>query len=263
MKYSVPKGVFVATALLGALICVGARPALAPDRAAGTTAHWSYSGADGPEHWGDLDPSFAACKNGTRQAPINIADAKLADLPPIRFDYQLAPLRIINNGHTIRVNYAPGSWIVIGNKRYQLEQLHFHHPAEEEIAGRRFDLVAHLVHQSADGQFAVVSILFKQGAANPFLQQVWNHAPTEPGKEIEIKKVVLNVADLLPTGRNYYSLAGSLTTPPCSEGITFYVMKDVQELSAEQIAQFAKLYPDNARPIQPTNGREILESHFQ
>jgi len=222
--------------------------------------HWSYSGAEGPDHWGDLEPDYATCKTGTRQSPINIEDAKPADLPAIHFDYQVSPLKIINNGHTIQVNYEPGSTMTVGGKQYTLVQFHFHHPSEEEIGGKQFDLVAHLVHKDAEGHLAVVAILFQSGQTNPFLDLLWKNVPKEVGKEVTNKKINLNVSDLLPPDHSYYTFAGSLTTPPCTEGVTWYVLRNPVELSAEEITTFAKWYPDNARPIQPTNGREIRES---
>lgn len=223
-------------------------------------SHWSYSGPGGPEFWGDLEPDYATCKTGSRQSPINIEGAKSSDLPVIHFNYQISPLKIINNGHTIQINYEPGSSISVDNKQYSLVQFHFHHPSEEKIAGKQFDLVAHLVHKDAQGNLAVVAILFQSGQTNPFLDLLWKYVPKDVGKEADNKKVNLNVADLLPADRSYYTFAGSLTTPPCSEGVTWYVLKNFVELSPDEISTFAKWYPMNARPIQPTNGREIVES---
>jgi carbonic anhydrase len=226
----------------------------------GDHPHWSYTGEGGPGRWGDLEPDYATCKTGKRQSPIDIEDPRPAELPAIHFHYQVTTLKIINNGHTIQVNYEPGSTMTIGEKQYSLVQFHFHHPSEEKIFGKQFDLVAHLVHKDAQGNLAVVAILFKSGQANPFLDLLWKHIPKEAGKEVVNKKISLNVADLLPPDRDYYTFMGSLTTPPCSEGVTWYVLNNPVELSPAEIATFAKFYPDNARPIQPTNGREILES---
>lgn len=222
--------------------------------------HWGYTGEEGPEHWGDLEPDYATCKTGKRQSPIDIEGAKPAELPAIHFEYQVSPLKIINNGHTIQINYEPGSTMTVGGKQYSLVQFHFHHPSEEKIAGKQYDLVAHLVHKDAQGNLAVVAILFESGQPNPFLDLLWKNVPKETGKEVVNKKINLNVADLLPPDRDYFTFDGSLTIPPCSEGVTWYVMKSPVELSPEEIATFAKWYPDNARPIQATNGREILES---
>ncbi|HUO34455.1 MAG TPA: carbonic anhydrase [Candidatus Acidoferrum sp.] len=232
----------------------------AQQRGADRHAPWGYSGAEGPEHWGDLDPDYAACKTGTQQSPIDIEGARSADLPPIHFDYQVSPLKVTNNGHTIQVNYDPGSTMTVGDKQYSLVQFHFHHPSEEEINGKRFDLAAHLVHKDAQGHFAVLTVLFQSGQTNPFLALLWKNVPKETGKEVANKKINLNVADLLPANRRYYAFTGSLTAPPCTEGVTWYVLENPVELSPSEIDAFAKWYPDNARPIQPRNGREILKS---
>jgi carbonic anhydrase len=235
-------------------------PALAQQNSSGPHPHWSYAGEDGPEHWGDLEADYATCKSGTRQSPIDIEAAQPGDLPAIHFDYQVSPLRIINNGHTIQINYDPGSTLTIGDKQYSLIQYHFHHPSEEKIAGKQFDLVAHLVHKDEQGNLAVVAILFQTGQPSPFLDLLWKYVPKEEGREVTNKKVNLNVADLLPANQDYFTFPGSLTTPPCTEGVTWYVLKNPVDLSPAELATFAKWYPMNARPIQSTNGRQILES---
>jgi carbonic anhydrase len=248
--------------IITAALLVGARPAIAQAHA-DHAPHWSYSGDDGPDHWGDLSADFAVCKNGTRQSPINIVDAQEADLAPIHFDYQLSPLKIINNGHTVQINYAPGSSISINGIALPLVQFHFHHVSENEINGQKYDMELHLVHQNpAAGRTAVVAIFIKSGNDNPLIGQLWNHIPQEVGKEVEHKKMVFNAADFLPGDQNYYVFDGSLTIPPCGEGVKWYVLKTPIEASPAQIAAFAHLYPDNERPVQPLNGRKIEESHF-
>jgi carbonic anhydrase len=239
-----------------------AKPGLAQEKPA-AKAHWSYSGPDGPSHWGDLEPDFATCKTGEHQTPIDIKDAKRdSTLPPIQFDYKPSPLKIINNGHTIRINYAPGSSITINGKTFPLTQFHFHKPSEEEIAGKKFDMVIHLVHERSDGA-AAVAVLLKSGGGNPAIQKLWANLPKTEGNEMEVANLTINAADLLPVDRNYYTFDGSLTTPPCSEGVEWFVLKTPVELSAAQIAAFAKFYQMNARPIQPPNGREVRESEFK
>src|ERR1700728_3728243 len=214
-----------------------------------------------PRALGDLDPSYASCKPGQRQSPIDIKDAEPADLKPIQFDYKLSPMKIVNNGHTILVKYEPGSSITVDGKQYPLVQFHFHHPSEEEINGQKSDMVLHFVHVSADGHAIAIAVLLKSGGENPLIRDIWAHIPEEVDKEVEFKKVVINAADLLPADQNYYTFDGSLTIPPCSD-VKWFVMKTPVELSPAQIAAFAKLYPDNARPIQATNGRKIQESNF-
>jgi len=222
--------------------------------------HWSYEGEEGPKHWGQIDPAYAACASGHAQSPINIVHAKLADLPALQFDYKSVPLNIINNGHTIQVSYVPGSTLTVGEKTYTLRQFHFHHPSEEHINGRGFDLVAHLVHDDGSGHLAVVAVLFKLGPSNGLLENVFKNIPTQTEKAMDVPSVSVNVKDLLPADHGYYTFSGSLTTPPCSEGVVWYVLKNQSTLSRDQLAAFAKLYPRNARPIQPLYGREVLET---
>jgi carbonic anhydrase len=222
--------------------------------------HWSYGGKEGPKYWGQLDPAYATCASGHAQSPIDIKQAKLAELPPLKFDYKSVPLNIINNGHTIQVNYAPGSTLTVGDKTYTLKQFHFHHPSEEHINGRGFELVAHLVHDDGSGHLAVVAVLFNTGSSNALLDTVWKNIPTQADKPTDVPSVSLNVKDLLPADHGYYTFSGSLTTPPCSEGVTWYVLKNQSTLSADQVSAFAKLYPRDARPIQPLYDREVLET---
>jgi len=221
---------------------------------------WSYEGAEGPAHWGDLKSDYETCKLGKRQSPIDIRNATKSELPAIRFDYQPSPLRIINNGHTIQINYAPGSYIVVGEKRYELRQFHFHHPSEERINGQPYDMVVHLVHADKEGHLAVVAVLLKEGTANAAVQKLWDNFPRAADKEESIPDVEVNAAALLPPTLGYYTFEGSLTTPPCSESVTWYVLKTPVEASAGEVETFSKLYPHNARPVQPLNGRAILGS---
>jgi carbonic anhydrase len=225
-----------------------------------TGPHWSYAGGDGPSHWGELDKNFSACQQGHHQSPIDIRGAKPADLPPIQFAYQRTPLHIVNNGHTIQVNYAPGSFITVGARRYQLTQFHFHHPSEERINGKRFAMVAHLVHAAPDGALAVVAVLLDAGAANPAIGRLWQHLATREGPEQKLDDVQIDATGLLPQDRGYYTFTGSLTTPPCTEDVTWFVLKTPQRISQSQADAFGRIYPSDARPIQPLNGRELLAS---
>lgn len=221
---------------------------------------WGYTGAEGPSHWGDLNPEFAPCKTGHRQSPIDIRNAQKADLPAIEFMYRPSPLDIIDNGHTIMVNYAPGSFIRVNGKHYQLKQFHFHRPSEEKINGKTFDMAAHLVHADEAGNLAVVAVLLQQGADNPFAHEVFKFFPAEKEKEVKHDDVTINVTGLLPADKGYYTFDGSLTTPPCSEGVTWFVLKHPTTVTAAEIAQFSRLYRDDARPTQPTYGRKVLET---
>ena len=228
----------------------------------GSCPAWSYSGASGPEHWGDLCAEFAACKNGREQAPLNIVNPQVEGLPAIHFAYRPVPLNLINNGHTIQQNFAPGNHntITVDGKKYELAQFHFHHPSEEAIDGKHYDMVAHFVHASKDGHYAVIGVLIKEGKSNPLITTLWENLPPEKEKAHKSDAIEVNAIQLIPAKHGYYMYKGSLTTPPCTEGITFYILDTPVELSKEQIAKFAEYYPDNARPDQPLNGRTIERS---
>jgi carbonic anhydrase len=224
---------------------------------------WSYEGATGPEHWGDLDPAYAACKRGKEQSPIDIRQTERVNLPPIKFEYKSGSLKIINNGYTaVRVNYAPGNgnFLTVAGSRYELTQFHFHHPSEEYVNGKPYEMVAHFMHEDAAGKVAGVAIFLKAGIANATIQRLWQHMPNTPGKEQEVAGIKLNPAGLLPRDTAYYMYMGSLTAPPCTEDVTWFVLKMPVEISAEQIAAFAWHYPHNVRPPQPLNGRVVKES---
>jgi len=226
-----------------------------------TPPHWSYEGKEDPQHWGKLDPAYAACSSGHIQSPINIAKARQVDLPPLQFSYSAVPLSIVDNGHTVMVNYAPGSTLTVGDKIYTLKQFHFHHPSEEHVNGKKYDLVAHLVHADADGHLAVVAVLFKRDSTPaPLLDTLWKNLSAEKGRVVEVSSASINAKDLLPPTAGYYTFAGSLTTPPCTEGVTSYVLQTPVDISEPQLDAFAKIYKHDNRPIQPTNQREVLES---
>jgi carbonic anhydrase len=220
-------------------------------------AHWDYEGENAPYRWGDMKSDFATCKSGTRQSPIDIRNPVVSETEPIRFFYEDVPLKVSNNGHTIQVEVAPGSFIMYGGTRYELLQFHFHSPSEERVNGRAFDMVAHLVHKSAQGRLAVVAVLLSAGAEQAVLQKVWAAMPGTRDRTRERLDVTINAAKLLPADQAFYSYMGSLTTPPCTEGVQWLVMKTPMEISREQIGHFTALYPMNARPLQALNDRLI------
>lgn len=232
----------------------------APSEPAGHTAHWDYTGEGGPARWGDLKPEFAKCSTGTRQSPIDIRDGIKLQLDPVQFDYKPGAFRVIDNGHTVQVNVAAGNSIEVMGRRFELVQFHFHRPSEERIDGRQFDMVVHLVHKDLDGKLAVVAVLLERGSAQPIVQTVWNNLPLEKNEELAARTPI-DLNALLPADRLYFTYMGSLTTPPCSEGVLWMVMKQPVPVSAEQISVFARLYPMNARPIQSAAGRLIKESN--
>jgi len=220
---------------------------------------WDYAGSSGPEAWGRM-PGFETCSGGARQSPIDIRDGIAVDLEPIRFEYRPGAFSVIDTGHTVQVNVPAGNAITVMGRRFELVQFHFHRPAEERIDGRGFDMVVHLVHKDAGGRLAVVAVLLERGVAQPAVQAVWNNLPLEKGEALQAD-VPLDPADLLPADRRYYTYMGSLTTPPCSEGVLWMVMKQPLQISPEQDAIFAHLYPMNARPIQQASGRLIKASN--
>lgn len=231
----------------------------AEPRGHGGELHWAYEGEGGPEHWGELKAEYRLCATGKRQSPIDIRDGIRVDLEKIQFDYQPSSFAVLDNGHTIQVNIAPGNSLQVMGRRYELLQFHFHRPSEERINGRQFDMVAHLVHKDPDGRLAVVAVLLERGRDHPLVQTVWNNLPLEKGEALPAPGQ-MDLSQLLPEDRAYYTYMGSLTTPPCSEGVLWMVMRQPVQLSANQLNIFGKLYPMNARPVQAGSGRLIKES---
>ncbi len=222
--------------------------------------HWSYDGSGGPDGWAEMNPEFAKCATGKRQSPIDIRDGVRVSLDPVQFDYKPSAFRVLDNGHTVQVNVAQGNSIEVLGRRYDLVQFHFHRPSEERIDGKQFDMVVHMVHKDIDGRLAVVAVLLERGNAQPIVQAVWNNLPLEKGEEVPARSM-LDLTALLPAQRGYFTYMGSLTTPPCSEGVLWMVMKNPVPISTEQIGIFSRLYPMNARPIQAASGRLIKESN--
>ncbi|HKF52069.1 MAG TPA: carbonic anhydrase family protein [Candidatus Acidoferrales bacterium] len=223
---------------------------------------WSYAGKDGPSQWANLDPAYAAC-NGKEQSPIDIRNSVKADLPVLRFEFKSGPLNIINNGYTaVRVDYAPGNGnvVTVSDKRYELTQFHFHHPSEEQIHGKPYDMVIHFMLKGSDGKVAGVAILVKAGEANATVGELWKYMPRMAGKDHVIPGVEIDPEGLVPRDTAYYTYAGSVTAPPCTEGVTWFVLKTPVTVSHQQIDAFAKLYPHDVRPPQPLDGRIVKES---
>ena len=239
----------------------GAAAGHGPPRAhAHAHAHWSYQGETGPEHWASLSPQYTACGDGTRQSPIDIRDGLKVELASLAFDYQPGAFSVLDNGHTIQVVPAPGNVMQTLGRRWTLLQLHFHHPAEERVDGRGFEMVAHLVHRDDDGQLAVVAVLIEAGDAHPGLQAVFNDLPLERG-QTQPGSGTHDPSSWLPQQRGYFAFMGSLTTPPCTEGVLWLVLKQPLQVSRAQLTLFARLYPMNARPLQAAGDRRIKESN--
>ncbi len=224
------------------------------------THHWKYEGEHGPKHWENLNPEFFLCGNGIAQSPININKTYKAALSHIEFTYKDTPLKIVNNGHTIKVKYKPGSSITIDGEPHELLQFHFHTPSEHRVEGETHDMEVHLVHQNEYNELAVVGVFIKKGDHHHAIQTLCNNLPEEIGKEIEVNTIEINAADLLPDDRTYYRYFGSFTTPPCTEGVNWHVLKTPIEMSEVQIEKFKTIVGYNSRPVQPVNKRFILES---
>lgn len=222
--------------------------------------NWAYTGPNGPAKWAKLDKSFATCGTGTLQSPIDIPDAhaRKGDLPPLLFNYKPAPLNIIDDGHTIQVNFAHDSWVSIEGKRYELVEGRFHKPSEMKINGKGQEMDVQLVHKDKDGRLAIVTVLLDQGKENALIKTLWSNLPQTKDKENVVPSVQINAFGLLPQNKEYYTFKGSLTTPPCTEGVSWYVLKTPAQISADQVSRFGKIYPMNARPVQPLNDRDIL-----
>ncbi len=218
-------------------------------------AHWDY-GSSGPAAWGMLSPEYAACKDGHLQSPIDLSPAAPARGQPLKLDYHPSSIRLLNNGHTVQFDYDPGSTLTLDGTDYRLLQFHFHSPGEHVSGDRSYPLEMHLVHQAADGRRAVVAVWFDVGAANDALEPGWAALPHDAGERRTVPGAV-DASKLLPASNAYYRYAGSLTAPPCSEGISWIVMRAPLELSPAQLKAFTTLYRNSARPLQPLNERGI------
>jgi carbonic anhydrase len=227
--------------------------------ASAQTTPWSYEGKTGPLNWGKLDPAYKACSQGRDQSPIDIRGAHLnKNLQPIEFHYLAGPVTLENDGHTIIVHVNPGSYIVTDGVRYELQQFHFHHPSEEAVKGKLTDMDVHLVHKSADGKRAEIAVRFtmERGDPNAVLATLWPHLPATKGALERVSDFV-NPGGFLPADRGYWTYVGSETTPPCTEGVRWFVFEDVLSMSGAQLKAFTTLFPLNSRPLQDTHERRI------
>ena len=222
-------------------------------------AHWGYTGHEAPEHWGELSEAYSLCGTGVNQSPIDLTGFIEADLKPLDIQYQAGGQQVVNNGHSIQVNYAPGSSLTIEGRTYELKQFHFHNPSENTINGEFYPLEMHLVHVDDNGKIAVIGVMFSEGEANAELDKVWSIMPREHGQKVDASGAI-DANALLPESADYYRFNGSLTTPPCTEGVTWVVMKSPLTVSKEQIEAFAHvMHHPNNRPVQPVNARTVLQ----
>lgn len=224
--------------------------------------HWAYEGATGPEFWGKLKPEFNLCAIGRRQSPIHIRDEGTITGPaePLMPAYSPSSGSVVNNGHTIQVDVVGDNTLTVRGSTYKLLQFHFHHPAEERVNHKGFSMVAHLVHRNDQGQLAVVAVLIDPGEANPFLDKVWTYMPLDANDRVPLPPDALQIAQLFPKDMRYFQFLGSLTTPPCTEGVLWMVLKSPVTASREQIRFFSHIFPNNARPVQPQYDRVVREA---
>jgi carbonic anhydrase len=229
---------------------------------AGGEAHWSYEGATGPQAWGNMKPEFNVCAIGRRQSPINIEEGNTLQGPaePLQFNYLPSSGTVVNNGHTVQVDVLGDNSLTVRGSSYKLVQFHFHHPSEERVNDRGFAMVAHLVHRNAEGQLAVVAVLLEPGEVNPLVNKVWTYMPLDAGDRVRMPAELLNMNELLPKDQRYYQFMGSLTTPPCTENVLWMVLKSPMTVSREQLKLFSQLFPNNARPSQPSYGRVVRDA---
>jgi carbonic anhydrase len=280
IKFS--SGLFFPLLFLSFIPISGLVAATNQNKSSGHSVHWGYTGASGPNNWHSLAKGFALCGSGKRQSPVDIWNEMPAELYPLGFQYQPLPLQVLNNGHTLQANYnTPGgqetvsiggkahpvkmnptynSTLMLGDVPYKLLQFHFHTPSEHARNGRRYPMEVHLVHKSADGNLAVVGVMLKQGSMNPTLGKILDHASDKINQTKLVKGITINATDLLPSDRTVFHYSGSLTTPPCSENVNWFVMKNPIEVSDSQVNQFSRLIGENARPLQSMYWRSMLIS---
>ena len=247
------RAVLLAAAVLATALSTNAAEKHSP------AMHWGYSGKAGPDKWGLLSDEFSLCNSGQRESPVDL-NATLKSSAAISFHYKQSPLDIVNNGHTIQVNYAPGSYAELGGKRYELAQFHFHSPSEHTVNGKHAEMEVHLVHRDKDGKLAVVGVFLKPGHELAGLAATWKNLPKTEGEK-PVAGASVDASSLLPKRAEVYTYSGSLTTPPCSEGVSWFVMVDPAEVSAEQIKVFQAIVSPNARPVQPLNSRGAMAAH--
>jgi carbonic anhydrase len=234
----------------------------------GHTAHWGYEADNGPDAWGSMNSEWALCAKGREQSPIDLTNPAIAELPAMDLDRpndgefdvltQAGVINELDNGHTIQVNSKTGEKLTVSGKSYALVQFHFHAPSEHTVDGEHFPMEMHFVHQAADGALAVAGVLVEEGAPNPGIAPLWAQLAEAPGTETTVRIRAEFAEPVFPSvGSGFYHYVGSLTTPPCSEGVQWYIRKTFTSLSKEQIAAFTAVYDHNNRPVQALNERAL------
>lgn len=225
----------------------------------GENIEWGYAGPEGPHNWGRLAPEFEICESGKNQSPIDLTGFIEADLPPILFKYDTLSTEIVNTGHSLQTGAVGGGSIEVSGQVFELKQFHFHTPSENHIEGKSFAMEAHLVHEGSNRSLAVVAVLFEEGAENPAIAKLWAQMPRQPGDRQTVPGR-FSASELLPANKDYYRFNGSLTKPPCTEGVWWFVMKEPLTVSQAQVDSFLEvLHHENNRPVRPVNARPILQ----
>lgn len=241
--------VLIAALMVTSFTCVAAEHA----------PHWGYEGQSAPENWGKLSPDFSACENGKNQSPVNIDHAFKTNHEPLKLSFKSGNQQIINNGHTIQINVNQDNTLELDNEKFVLQQFHFHSPSENQIHGKSYPLEAHFVYKNKEGELTVVALMFNQGKTNAELAKAWQQIPTNANSSATLDQSV-DIKALLPNKLDYYRFSGSLTTPPCTEGVRWIVLEQQGNASAEQIEKFHSImHHDNNRPVQPLHGRVIVD----
>ncbi|MBD3610192.1 MAG: carbonic anhydrase family protein [Gammaproteobacteria bacterium] len=227
-----------------------------------SSSQWSYTGNTGPEHWSQLHQNYKVCEYGDKQSPINIRATRTLELPELKLNYVSSKLNLTNNGHTIQQAYDQGSYMILGKTRFNLMQFHFHSPSEHTFLGKYRAMVAHLVHEADNGRLAIIAMTMHMGPKpHAILQSLWDKMPTKANQTVVDNKVKFNIIDMMPWDKGYFLYSGSLSEPPCTEGVTWLVLKESIEVSPDQVNKFISMFPTNIRPLQAQNNRFINATH--
>lgn len=220
--------------------------------------HWDYEGEGRPENWGKIKGDYKTCRMGQFQSPVDLHPTLQADLAPLLMDYRESALTVVNNGHTVQFNFQEGSRMIVGEQVFNLVQMHFHTPSEHTVDGKSYPMELHLVHKTKEGGLGVLGVFIEEGSENLAASQIWKYMPKEKSDDMPVPDIALNANALLPANLTYYRLSGSLTTPPCTEGVNWHVLAQPVSFSKEQIEAFQSIFSHNARPVQPLGHRMLI-----
>lgn len=258
MKYKMITTSILFLMMLGVVVTAignSERPLAANDKP--NRSRWGYLGIEGPEHWGMLTREYMTCEAGSKQSPIDIPLQGLSHRQEtLEFHYKTSELYEINNGHTVQVSHKTGCHVAVNKRAYNLRQFHFHEPSEHHFDGKAFPMEMHLVHQDATGHILVIAVMMEPGSEHPVLKNLWDWLPDQIGKETSVP-IQVSLRKILPANTEHYSYSGSLTTPPCSEGVQWIVLTESIQISKQSLRKFSAIIGDNARPVQSLGNRHI------